>query len=198
MPTIQRNGESFQVADTGAGPPLLLVHGFPLAHAMWAAQIKALSHDHRVIAPDLRGFGDSVVTPGTVTMARMADDLAGLLDELSVDGAVAFVGFSMGGYVGWEFLRRHRERVASLVLCDTRVIADTPDAAAGRLKLAERVEAEGVEVAVQAMLPKLLAADQADGIPNLADTVATMIRRSDPRGIAAALRGMAERRDLAN
>ena len=64
------------VAERGEGAPLLLVHGFPLDHSMWAEQIDGLGDACRVIAPDLRGFGESGVTEGTVTMAQMADDLA--------------------------------------------------------------------------------------------------------------------------
>ena len=51
-------------------------------------------------------------------------------------------GLSMGGYVAWQFWKRHASRLDRLILCDTRAIADTPEAAAGRLKTAERVMAE--------------------------------------------------------
>ncbi|MBM3985554.1 MAG: alpha/beta hydrolase, partial [Planctomycetes bacterium] len=116
-------GERFRVLDQGRGPPVLLVHGFPLDHAMWAAQVDALAPGHRVLAPDLRGFGGSVVTPGTVTMGRMADDLAALLDALGVRERLVYVGFSMGGYVGWPFAARHGRRLAGLVAVDTRAVA---------------------------------------------------------------------------
>ena len=196
MPAVRIDDESFQVLDAGRGPPVLLVHGFPLSHAMWAAQVKALGPRHRVIAPDLRGFGGSVVTDGTVTMERMADDLAALLDALGVREPVAYVGFSMGGYVGWPFLARHRGRVRALVACDTKASADTPEAAAGRRAMAERVLAEGPGVAADAMLPKLLAPGRAERDPSLAGTLRGMMLRTDPRGIAAAQRGMALRPDL--
>jgi len=195
MTSVVVGGESFALRDEGRGPAVLLVHGFPLDHTMWDAQIEALSSRHRVLAPDLRGFGGSVVTPGQVTMARMADDLAALLDALGVTEPVTYAGFSMGGYVGWPFLRQHRQRVARLVLCDTRAVADTLEAAQGRRAMADKVEAEGAAVAADAMLPKLLAPGRAERDPALAQRVRAMILATDPRGIAAAQRGMAERTD---
>ena len=195
MKRVPVGSESFAVQDEGRGAPVLLVHGFPLDHTMWAAQVAALSPRHRVIAPDLRGFGASVVTSGTVTMARMADDLAALLDALGVSEPVTYVGFSMGGYVGWPFLRSQRRRVARLVLCDTRAVADTAEAAKGRLAMADKVEAEGAGVAAEAMLGKLLAPGRAERDPDLARRVRDVILKTDPRGIAAAQRGMAERTD---
>jgi pimeloyl-ACP methyl ester carboxylesterase len=195
MRTVTVAGESFALRDEGRGPPVLLVHGFPLDHTMWAAQIEALAPRHRVLAPDLRGFGGSVVTDGTVAMSRMADDLAGVLDALGVREPIVYVGFSMGGYVGWPFLERHGARLRALVAVDTRASADTPEGAAGRRKMADEVLAKGAIVAADAMLPKLLAVGRPERDPALAQAVRAIILRNDPRGIAAAQRGMAERAD---
>ena len=72
--------------DRGTGPPVLLVHGFPLDHTMWSAQIDALAERCRVIAPDLRGFGQSPLGNADpqrgISMEQYADDLAELLDAL--------------------------------------------------------------------------------------------------------------------
>ena len=64
------NGADLAVVEEGSGPPLLLVHGFPLDHSMWQGQIAALGATCRVIAPDLRGFGQSSVTPGRSPCAK--------------------------------------------------------------------------------------------------------------------------------
>ena len=79
MPRIYIGDVELNVVDQGTGPAILLVHGFPLDHSMWQGQIKTLAKFCRVIAPDLRGFGQSDVSAGTVTMAQYADDLAELL-----------------------------------------------------------------------------------------------------------------------
>jgi pimeloyl-ACP methyl ester carboxylesterase len=196
MKTVRCGDVDLAVLDEGKGDPLLLVHGFPLDHTMWARQIAEFTSTHRVIAPDLRGFGRSGVMSGTATMEQMADDLAALLDGLAVPGTVTLCGLSMGGYVAWQFWKRHAARLGRLVLCDTRAVADTPDAAAGRLKTAEKVTTEGSRVVAGAMLPKLFAAGTAAKQPELVAAVERTMRAASPAGIAAALRGMAARPDV--
>jgi 3-oxoadipate enol-lactonase len=196
MGNVQVNGIGLNVVERGAGIPLLLVHGFPLDHSMWSGQFEALSNVCRVIAPDLRGFGTSDVIPGVATMQQMADDLAGLLDALAIREPVAFCGLSMGGYVAWQFALRHRQRLAKLILCDTRAMADTPEVAAGRLKTAERVLQEGPGVVADAMLPKLFAPNTAKDQPQIVEATRQVMLRTKPAGIAAALHGLAQRPDV--
>jgi 3-oxoadipate enol-lactonase len=196
MPDVSLADTSIYVVDRGRGAPLLLVHGFPLDHTMWQRQIDDLAADYRVIAPDLRGFGQSGVTAGTVSMQQMADDLAAVLDRLGVAEPVALCGLSMGGYVGWQFALRHRNRLAKLIQCDTRAVGDSPEAAAGRLKTAERVLADGAKVVAESMLGKLFAAATARQQPAVVEATRQLMLRTAPAGIAAALRGMAERPDV--
>jgi pimeloyl-ACP methyl ester carboxylesterase len=129
-------------------------------------------------------------------MAQMADDLARLLDALAVAETVVFCGLSMGGYVAWQFALRHRARLAKLVLCDTRAIADTPEAAAGRRKTADRVLAEGAAVAADALLAKLFAPATYREQPQIVEATRQVILQTPPAGIAAALAGMAQRPDM--
>lgn len=186
------------VLDQGSGKPLLLVHGFPLDHSMWRGQIEGLADKFRVIAPDLRGFGESEVTEGTTTMQQFADDLAHLLDALQITEPVAFCGLSMGGYIGWQFVARHRNKLAALIIADSRAVADSQKAAAGRLETADKVEKEGSKVVATAMLPKLFPAAAIEkGEPFVKATEAVMLA-APPAGVAAALRGMAERPDYTN
>jgi 3-oxoadipate enol-lactonase len=196
MAAIRLGNEEFHVLDRGTGRPVVLIHGFPLDHTMWRGQLDALSREGRLLAPDLRGFGRSVVTAGTVTMEQMADDLAAILSAAGVTEPVVFCGLSMGGYVAWQFWRRHRDRLAALILCDTRAAADTAEAAAGRLKTAEKVEREGAQVVADAMLPKLFAARAATEQPQVVEATRQTMLATPPAGIAAALRGMAQRPDM--
>lgn len=193
---VQVGNTHLNVVAHGAGRPLLLVHGFPLDHSMWQAQIGELARDFRVIAPDLRGFGLSEVTSGTVTMQQFADDLAGLLDALQITEPVVFCGLSMGGYIGWQFVARHRQRLSALIVADSRAVADNEKAAAGRLETADKVEREGTKVVASAMLPKLFPAREIErGAPFVKATEAVMLA-APPSGVAAALRGMAQRPDF--
>lgn len=197
MKKIAINGIPWAALDRGEGMPLLLVHGFPLDHTMWDAQIASLSARYRIIAPDLRGFGQSEPSDGAVSMQDFADDLAALLGELGVEEPVVLCGLSMGGYVALEFWRRHRRRLRGLVLCDTRAVPDTPEAAAARLATADRVLREGPEFLAESMLPKLFATANQQPEPEYVTATRRVILATDPRGIAAAARGMAQRRDFA-
>jgi pimeloyl-ACP methyl ester carboxylesterase len=188
-------GARLAAVDQGRGQPLVLLHGFPLDHTMWRYQIEALAARCRVIAPDLRGFGASPATPGTLTMAAMADDVAELLDGLAIHEPVVLAGLSMGGYVALEFWRRHAARLAGLVLCDTRSAADSAEAAATRRQTAERVLGGGPAFLAEAMLPRLLAPETLAGRADIVAELRRTIESADPEGVAAASRGMAERAD---
>ena len=133
MPTVRANDIDIAYSDQGSGDvPIVLLHGFPLDKRMWEGQAEALSSEFRVIAPDLRGHGESQVTPGPYTMESLADDLNAFLDALGL-GQVTLGGFSMGGYVAFAFYRKHPERVANLMLLDTRPQPDSEEAkGAGR------------------------------------------------------------------
>lgn len=188
-------GATLSVSDVGQGAPILFVHGFPLDHTMWREQVADLSRDHRCIAPDLRGFGKSTVTEGKVTMEQFADDLAALLDALTITEPVVLCGLSMGGYIAWQFVRRHAARLKALIVCDTRAVPDSSEAAANRLRLADDVVPLGPEVVVKAMLPKLIAPGFKVREPSWIEEIRQVMLATNPHGIAAASRGMAERAD---
>ncbi|HYO26176.1 MAG TPA: alpha/beta hydrolase [Lacipirellulaceae bacterium] len=197
---IPMEGASLSVEVRGAGMPVVLLHGFPLDRSMWAAQVESLSREFRVIAPDLRGFGKSTLRfadiDSGVSMERYAEDLIVTLDALSILEPMVLVGFSMGGYVAWQFALRHSQRLRGLVLCDTRAVADTDAAAAARLAMAETVLAASSAEPALAMIEKLLAPETRADRPQVAATVRDMILRQPSAGIAAAQRGMARRPDV--
>jgi 3-oxoadipate enol-lactonase len=199
MNTVQVNDIELAYVDRGPGPVVLLVHGFPLDHSMWDAQIEALSKEYRVIAPDLRGYGESALGEVDdavgVPLERYADDLAGLLDALKIAEPVVFVGFSMGGYIGWQFWRRHRDRVRALVMCDTRAVADNDEGRAMRLKMAAHVAEWGAAKVADAMEPKLFAEVTRSQRPDLVAATRRVITDTNVRAIAAAQLGMAARVD---
>lgn len=77
--------------------PLVLLHAHPFHRQMWHAQMEVFRTSYRVIAPDLRGYGELTIVPGKVTMEEMAVDIVRLLDELGINMAV-ICGISMGGH----------------------------------------------------------------------------------------------------
>jgi 3-oxoadipate enol-lactonase len=188
------DGTELEYDERGRGEPLLLLHAFPLARFMWDAQLDALAASQRVIAFDARGFGLSPLGEGPLTMERIADDAAALLDTLGIERAVVG-GCSMGGYAALAFARRHPGRLRALYLQDTRAGADSEEARQGRAALAERVLREGAGVAVEAFLPKLLGETTKRDQPALATSLRERILATAPQAIANALHGLAARAD---
>lgn len=196
MKMVDAGGNALNVHEEGEGRPLVLVHGFPLDHTMWRSQIETFATTHRVIAPDLRGFGRSGPAGGVVTMEQFADDLAAMLDALGIDEPISLCGLSMGGYVALQFAHKHPGRLRDLILCDTRSAADSPEAAEGRKKLAAQALAEGADVVARAMLPKLFSDSTRNKHPELVESMRQVILATAPATIAAAALGMATRPDV--
>jgi pimeloyl-ACP methyl ester carboxylesterase len=186
--------------DCGAGAPVLLIHGFPLDHSMWDSQIGALAECARVIAPDLRGFGQSPlgdVDPNLgISMELFADDLVALLDAIGITEPVVVVGLSMGGYIAWQLIRKYSQRVQALVQLDTRALADNEETRAGRLKMAENVAEWGSGRVAEMMGPRLFSAPAFETKPEIVAAVRRVVESTSPAAIAAAQRGMAARPDF--
>lgn len=180
--------------DHGSGTPVVLVHGHPFNRSMWSEQVAALSPTCRVITPDLRGYGETTITPGKVTLEDMARDIAALLDALDID-RVIIGGLSMGGQIVFEFFHQFPSRVRALILADTQAQAETEQGRVVRYETAQRVVDSGMQSLASEMLPKLLAAKTFADHPNVVEHVRHMIMHTNPEGAAAALRGRAERRD---
>jgi pimeloyl-ACP methyl ester carboxylesterase len=178
----------------GAGTPLVLLHPFPAHHEFWLPVAEALATRYRVILPDLRGHGESGVGEGPATMEQHAADLAAVMDDANV-GRAPFVGVSIGGYVLFEFWRKHRGRVAALALCNTKAPADGPEARAGRLQAANDVLDRGTEPFFESMIPKLFGKTTREARPDLVDGALRMMRKMSPEDVAQVQRGMAARQD---
>ncbi|CRK58985.1 Beta-ketoadipate enol-lactone hydrolase [Alloactinosynnema sp. L-07] len=180
------------LTDTGSGIPLVLLHAFPFDSRMWDPVRDGLSDVVRLITPDLRGFGQSSLGAADPSLAALGRDVIDLLDDLGIDRAVVG-GCSMGGYVTMATLRAAPERVSGLLLIDTKSTADTAEAKANRLAVADRADREGIAPwFADTMLP-LLIADQ-----DKADHVRAQIEAQDPATVAWASRAMAGRPDSAD
>src|SRR5712691_11051098 len=123
MSRIRTSGVETVFEDEGNGPVIVLLHGFPFDRTMWREQLEGLRGSYRVIAPDLRGLGETRSSAEVATMDQMARDVAALLDHLEIDHAV-ICGLSMGGYVAFDFQHSFPGRVRALVLAGTRAPAD--------------------------------------------------------------------------
>ncbi len=176
--------------EAGRGPAVLLVHAFPLNHTMWASQIDALKDRFRVIAPDIRGFGQSA-TDSPWTLAQAADDLAELLDTLSVSDC-ALVGLSMGGYIGLPFYAKYANRVRRLILADTRARADNEAEKKGRTDLVAALEQSGAGILADRVLPRLLKPEPS---PSASTQVRGIIAAASAKAAIFASQAMRDRAD---
>ena len=191
-------GTRLAVHSAGSGVPLLLLHAFPLDHRMWEGQAP-LAEAIRLIVPDQRGFGAS---GGSLpeSIEQLADDAVALLDALHVSGPAVVGGVSMGGYVAQHVAARHPERVAAVILADTKLEADTAEARAGRTDLAAKVGRLGQSILANAMIPRLLPEPAAAPVPADREWVESALRRmilAQPVAtIQAALSALGDRPDM--
>ena len=177
--------------DAGRGDCVVLIHGHPFDRTLWAPQLAALADGFRVVAPDLRGFGHSPVTPHRVTMREYAADVEELLDGLEIARA-AIVGLSMGGLVAMELAAARPERYWAIGLVATTMEPPTARDRAARLERAAAVERDGMAVLVDYMHTGLYGPACPPAVRSRVDA---MMAAAPPAGAAAALRGRAERPD---
>jgi len=178
----------------GDGAPVVLLHPFPANHHFWDAVVPSLEQRYQLILPDLRGHAESPPGTGPATMAKHALDLARLCNELGINKAI-FGGVSIGGYILFEFWRRSRERIAALILANTRASGETAEGRATREKSIQEVEQRGPALFIEAMLPKLLGKTSIETRPGRVAAAREMMSRMSVRGIVALQEGMATRPD---
>ena len=193
---MDTNALAVAYTDRGIGVPVIFLHAFPLNRTMWMGQIETLLDEQRfrLVAPDWPGFGESKLTNAVSTMDEFAANLAALTDALGMQ-RVILCGLSMGGYVAFAFLRAYRQRVAGLILADTKPTADDEAGKANRENVAQLAESQGSDAIADSQIPKLLSDYTRQHHPDVESRVRQMIASATPRGIAAAARGMALRSD---
>jgi pimeloyl-ACP methyl ester carboxylesterase len=153
-----------------------------------------LASRYRLIMPDLRGHGESSLGNGTATMQKHAADISRVMDATGVDRA-PLIGVSIGGYAIFEFWRHFRNRVSALVLCNTKAQADTTEARANRLQVADDVLQRGTEQFFEGMAQKLLGETTRRSRSDLVEGAMRMMRKMSAEDVAGVQLGMADRPD---
>lgn len=190
-------GVQLHYVDVGVGDPaVVLLHAFPLHSDMWAPQVACLAATHRVIVPDLKGFGKSSAPEGaeSYSMGDYVRQVIGLVEALGLE-RIVLGGLSMGGYVAFSLVPRHLDLLAGLVLADTRAGRDTPEAFKRRTDQQEQVRQEGTDALVETLLGGLLAPDTLENRPQLVEQVRRIMASNPPAGFIGGLEAMKARPD---
>ena len=191
------HGRDNRLFDRCAGPPVLLIHGFPLDHTMWPHRSTRYAERCRVIAPDLRGFGESSLGDADPNTASPWSNTPTTWPSCSICSRSRT-------YRARRLFngRLHRvaiypqacRSIASIVQCDTQAAADSEEARAGRLKMAEKVAEWGSGRVAEMMGPSF--AGTFETKPKVVEAVRKVVESTSPDAIAAAHRGMAARPDM--
>jgi 3-oxoadipate enol-lactonase len=188
---LEWQGHAADIRELGNGPPVVLLHGYPLDGAMWSGVARALAPNLRVLKPDLPGHGENGA-PAASSIEGQADFLEALLGQLPPP--VGLAGFSMGGYVALALMKRRPEKVRALALVDTHAGADDAAGRGRRDEAIATVRSGGVEPIAQAMLPKLLSPEGLKR-PDLVERATRMMNRQKPETVAADLAALRDRPD---
>ena len=185
-------------ATTSAAPippvqTLIFIHGHPFNRTMWTEQITHFQPTHRLILPDLRGYGQSGITTPRVLLDEMALDIIHLLDELKITKAV-FIGLSMGGQIVLDLYRLIPHRFTALVIASSDARGETPESAARRIATADEILNVGMTQHTDDTIHKYIASASLHN-PRVYDPLYQMMTTTNPAGAAAAHKGRALRRD---
>ena len=178
-------------------PTLLLLHGFPHDRTLWDINTVALNKAADVVTVDLLGFGTNRTNAHVNTMEELAHDVHRTISERGLH-RIVLCGLSMGGYVAMAFIERWPYLAQGLILCNTRSAADNEEAKAAREATAVDATEKGMAVIARGMLPKVLCATTRREKPEVVAQMEALMTRQDPKGVAAASRGMAQRPDRTN
>lgn len=177
-----------------ASHAVLLLHAFPLSSEMWVPQLSMLEKQGiPAIAPNVFSVEDSPVK-SSWTFRDYIEELSKLLSSLRI-GTVTVTGLSMGGYQAFELWRMFPEKIASLVLCDTKAEQDNEDALANRRDFIAAVRENGPEEAVARMLPNVFAPETYTDRTEVIDLFKKIVMNQSGKAIAAAMQAIASRAD---
>jgi 3-oxoadipate enol-lactonase len=186
---------SLAYSESGAGPVLVLLHAFPLDRTMWEPTLRELGGVARVIAVDLPGLGESQPGREPFTIDSTADAVAGFLATMAIPRRVVVCGLSMGGYVAMAFARRHADRLAGLILADTKSEPDDELSRLNRDKMIALANEQGAAGVIRQLLPKLLSPDTLSSRPEVVELVTRIAARQPTAGIVDAIAALRDRPD---
>jgi len=187
------NKTSIAYTDNGVGRiPIIFLHGFPFDKSTWKGQIDYLKSSNRVIAYDIRGFGQSKDEKTPLSIDLFTEDLLAFMDELHIKKAI-ICGLSMGGYICLNAVKRFPQRFEALILCDTKCIADTVEAKENRYKAIDQIKLDGTQAYVEKFIKNIFHPDSLMNKLEIVDNLRNVVFANSKAIFAAGLSALAER-----
>lgn len=174
------------------GTPVIFLHGYPFSKAMWRKQIDFLQTTNRVIACDIRGFGDSEDESSILSIDLFAEDLLQFMDSLKIEKAIV-CGLSMGGFIALNAHKRYPDRFEALILCDTQCIADAPAVKEKRYKTIDDIFANGVKNFNDGFIENVFHKDSLSNKKELVEELRKVVFANSQHIITTGLTALAER-----
>lgn len=191
---VTLEGAELAYKEQGQGQTVILLHGFCGSSAYWN-EVLALLPDHiRVIAPDLRGHGESSAPDETYSMEKLAGDIVQLFGKLDT-GKPILLGHSLGGYITLALAEKQPELLKAFGLIHSTGYPDSEDGKAGRLKGIQTIREQGLPTFIEGLIPKLFAPKHLDSMPEAVQEAKRIGLTTSPEGAMATLEGMRTRPD---
>lgn len=189
MPRVRLGDITLNYEQDGQGTDLVLIHGLGADLHIWDNDLPVFRHHHRILRPDVRGFGASDKPPGPYSPAMFARDLDGLLEVCGIENAHV-LGMSLGGVIAQRVALDFPARVRSLVLVSTSSEVGQKSIAAWQ-RLADRIERDGFD-AQTADASRAFSPAFAKSHPEIVADLGARNAACDPKGYAAAARAVSD------
>lgn len=188
---IQANNFQLCYNDVGEGEiPIICLHGFPFDKSMWDEQLAYFKSTHRIIACDIRGFGQSTDEVSTLSIEIFTDDLRDFMDKLFIQKAI-ICGLSMGGFIALNAVNRYPERFEALILCDTMCISDSAEVKSNRFKTVDDIALHGPEKFNEEFIESVFHPDTFEEKPEVVAELRTIVFANKKRIISQGLIALA-------
>lgn len=188
MASVRLHDGILDIAETGAGKPIVLLHSLLADRAVFDRIVPLLATERRVIVPDLPGFGGS--SSAGATIEGIADRISGLFDALDLGKDADVLGNGFGGFVASALAIRHGAKFDRLVLADTG-IGFTPEGKQSFYAMADRVRQSGMEAIVDVAMKRLFPDDFIAAHPDVVAERRAALVKTNPEFFAEACHALA-------
>ena len=180
--------------EEGSGPPVILIHGFPMDQHVWDDFAEKLCESFHVITLDLPGFGKSAPLQKGFSLEDVGAEILGFVHERKYAGPVV-VGHSLGGYVALAMAEREPDTFGGLCLFHSTALADTEEKKQSRNKVLEFIDKQGVHAFTSNFIAQLYADSQHSSITKVKQ-IAVQSSAEAVTGYTVAMRDRKDRTDV--